>query len=487
MEDMSDAAALIAHARDTRVVVVGGGVAGLVAARECAKVGMQVTILEAADALGGAVTGIEVDGVRVDAGADRFTGSGPVRELIEELQLQGRIVAARPGARWVSGLPSGAAPLPRASLLGIPANPWAEDARRFIGWRGAWRAYLDRLRPPLTIGHRQSLGELVRSRMGDRVRDRMVAPATSGIFGITPDEVDVAAVAPGLGAALTRTGSLAGAVGQLLPGNESPWLSLDGGMSALVDALAEHLEELGATVRTAVRATSVAATAGAWQVRTAGAADAAGGESSADGIVPADLLIIATGERTARELLAPVVELPVQTSSTPVEAITLLVEAPELDAPPRGPEVVPVPGTATARSVEHLTVTWEWLADALGAGRHLVRVVLPSSSTSGLDDAAAISLAAAEAGTLLGVPLPEERVRFAHRLRAELAPPASVIGHGDRAHLIGAAVDPHPGLVVTGAWISGSGLARVVEDARRRAERVRRQALWAGRVHDSED
>ncbi|MCR2826742.1 FAD-dependent oxidoreductase, partial [Microbacterium sp. zg.Y909] len=63
---MSDAVDLVAQARDTRIVVVGGGVAGLVAALECAKVGMQVTVLEASDRLGGVVRSADVDGVTVD-------------------------------------------------------------------------------------------------------------------------------------------------------------------------------------------------------------------------------------------------------------------------------------------------------------------------------------------------------------------------------------------------------------------------------------
>ena len=89
------------------------------------------------------------------------------------------------------------------------------DVRRIIGWRGTWRAYLDRLRPPLTIGQERSLGRLVRTRMGEPVLDRMVAPLSLGAFSIHPDDVDVEIVAPGLNAALTRTGTLAGAVTQV--------------------------------------------------------------------------------------------------------------------------------------------------------------------------------------------------------------------------------------------------------------------------------
>ena len=44
---MTDVEALIDRAQRTHVVVVGGGVAGLVAALQCAKVGFRVTVLEA--------------------------------------------------------------------------------------------------------------------------------------------------------------------------------------------------------------------------------------------------------------------------------------------------------------------------------------------------------------------------------------------------------------------------------------------------------
>ncbi|CAI7572433.1 unnamed protein product, partial [Penicillium discolor] len=49
----AEPADLAARAAQKHVVVVGGGVGGLVAARECAKVGMRVTLLEGSEALGG--------------------------------------------------------------------------------------------------------------------------------------------------------------------------------------------------------------------------------------------------------------------------------------------------------------------------------------------------------------------------------------------------------------------------------------------------
>ena len=80
---------LVAHARSEHVVVVGGGISGLVAALDCAKIGMRVTVLEASDRLGGAVAAAEVAGCEVALGATGWsTRGGAVDELVDELGEQ---------------------------------------------------------------------------------------------------------------------------------------------------------------------------------------------------------------------------------------------------------------------------------------------------------------------------------------------------------------------------------------------------------------
>ena len=203
--------------------MIGGGVAGLVAALECAKVGLRVTVLERREAIGGCVGRIELDGLTLDSGAESFaTRGGAVATLLEQLGLAADIAKPNPAGAWLvmrgrDGRPD-AAPLPRTGMLGIPANPLGEDVRRIIGWSGAWRAYLDRLKPILTIGRAHSLGQLVRDRMGDAVLDRLVAPISAGVYSTNPDDLDLDVVAPGLNEAMTRMGSLSGGVAQLLEG-----------------------------------------------------------------------------------------------------------------------------------------------------------------------------------------------------------------------------------------------------------------------------
>ena len=503
---MTDAEDLVAHARDTRIVVVGGGVAGLVAALECAKVGMQVTLLEASDRLGGVVRSAEVDGVTVDVGAESFaTRGGTVAALVSELGLDGAVVAPAAAGAWVAGLPGGgAAPLPAGGILGIPANPFSDDVRRVIGWRGAWRAYVDRLRPPLTIGHERSLGALVRRRMGHAVLDRLVAPVTTGVYSARPDDIDVDLAAPGLNNALTRTGSLAGAVAQLRgAGSRAPGQAvqgLDGGMTRLVAALAERLAELGVQVRTGAPVREIARDDDGWLVRVdatptptgdgtpaptgdappADAADAAPTDES----LHAHAVIVATPEAQARHLLAPVVPSldPGSVTAPVVEIVTLVVDAPALDTPPRGTGVLTVPGSHTAKALTHATAKWAWLRET--TPHHILRVSFGAQgeppATEALDDAGAAALALSEAAALLGVPLQPSQLRASHRERYVQSQPAAVIGRQAVTAAARAAVHTVPGLAATGAWLSGTGLAQVVPDAIAEAERVRREALWGG-------
>ncbi|WP_442922253.1 protoporphyrinogen/coproporphyrinogen oxidase [Microbacterium sp. No. 7] len=461
---MSQTEDLVERARRTRIVVIGGGIAGLVAAHECARFGFGVTLVEQRAELGGGIAAAELDGLTVDVGAMELSpGLAP---LIDELGLSAQVEDALPGARWVAG-PAGAGPLPEQELLGIPANPWAPEVRRLIGWRGAWRAFVDRLRPPLTIGHERRLATLVRTRMGERVVERLVAPVSVGVFGIHPDRVDVDIAAPGLNQALTRVGSLAGAVAHELPERPAPRRTLTGGMGALVAALRERLDDLAADVRTEAPADGIARTPAGWAVTVAGET------------IAADAVIVATGEPAARRLLAghvPALDGP-GISPAPVDSVTLVVDAPALDAAPRGHAVYPVPGAATALAVTHLTATWAWLARAAGPRRHVVRVDLPAS------EADPVRLAAREAETLLGVPLGP--VRAAHVEPRERALPGSVVD--SPAPALRSAVGALPGLAIAGAWVTGSGLAAAAGGAVAEAGRLRHALLWGDEPDGDDD
>ncbi|MFT4235750.1 MAG: protoporphyrinogen oxidase [Microbacterium sp.] len=474
---------ILERARATRVVVIGGGMAGLVAAHECAKVAMKVTVLESAEQPGGAVRSGEVAGIALDLGAESFaTRGGHVKKLVTELGLEGAIVAPGRAGAWVAGVPGvGAAPLPAGGVLGIPANPFADEVRAIIGWSGAWRAYLDRLRPVLTIGHAHSLGRLVRQRMGARVLDRLVAPVVSGVYSAHPDDIDPDIAAPGLGAAITRTGSLSGAVASLAekrreavgkgaPGQAA--LGLRGGMARLPEALAGAIRDLDGEVVTGARVERLERNGDGWRVVAAQEHHA-------------DVVIVATDEDTARRLLAdhvPGLSADAPSECPVVEIITLVLETGSLDEPPRGNGVLTVPGTFTAKALTHASAKWEWVAEAAGPGRHVVRVSFGTQNetpaTAELSDDDAVLLALREASALLGVDLPASALVEGRRERFVQSQPTAAAGLKQQTDAARAAIRRTSALGVVGAWLSGTGLAQVVPDAIDEADRVRRQTLF---------
>src|SRR5688572_22677600 len=80
-----------AQSNDTRVVIIGAGVAGLAAARTLHDAGYQVTVLEGRDRIGGRVwTSRAMDGIPVDLGASWIHGidDNPVSELAEEAGVE---------------------------------------------------------------------------------------------------------------------------------------------------------------------------------------------------------------------------------------------------------------------------------------------------------------------------------------------------------------------------------------------------------------
>ena len=91
---------IMAEGRREHIVIVGAGAAGLMAARELARAGRQVMVLEARDRCGGRIHPLpERDfGYRADAGAEFIHGEAPVtRQLLAEAGLTALPID---GARW---------------------------------------------------------------------------------------------------------------------------------------------------------------------------------------------------------------------------------------------------------------------------------------------------------------------------------------------------------------------------------------------------
>lgn len=477
-----------AAAPGTTAVVVGGGISGLLAARELARAGVRTTVLEASGDWGGCVGSHVVAGLTLDSGAESFaTRSSAVADLAAELGLAGDIVPPNPGGAWVQ-LPDGPRELPKTGVLGIPANPWDPEVRRSLGLLGSLRASLDALLPASlgTTADVTSVSALVRARMGRRVLDRLVVPVVGGVHSADPGVLDVDMVAPGLRARIRQHGSLAAAVaaqrrggagpqktGLQQPGQQkagSAVAGLRGGMNTLVSALVADLRRRGVTLLSATPADAVERTPHGWHV------------TSGDTAYDAGLLVIAVEGPAAVGLLA--VTLPELADRRPaagpdVSLVTLVVDVPELDAAPRGTGVLVAPQSPgiQAKALTHATAKWAWLAARTGPGTHVLRLSYgrggdpqqaakqagPSAAGPHSDDEL-FQTALNDASALLSVPVTPGDVVGWDVVRWAGALPSASLGHKRRVAEVRSICAADGSLAVVGGWLSGNGLAAIVAD-----------------------
>lgn len=404
---------------DNRVVIVGGGIGGLVAARALALEGLAVTLLEQGDRLGGLVARHTVAGIDLDAGAESFaTRGGTVAALAESLGLGDEIVSPSPSGAWLQPAVTAAVPIPELTLLGIPGSPMAADVSAVVGGRAAFRAFLETLLPGPYAARATTVGELVRRRMGAAVVEQLVDPIARGVYSRSADELSLEQALPALRSELLRRGSLAAAVRALRA--EAPAGSaiagIRGGVNRLVVELAADLERFGVDVRLGVRATGVEP----------------GRVTTEDGAVSGEVVVAAPGllgtGRGKHVVLA-----------------TLVVEEPALDAAPRGTGVLVSTGATgiRAKALTHSTAKWPWLAER-AEGRHVLRLSYD-------DDASALeALAVKDAAALLGV-----------RLR-----PGAVVGFARTQWQRPTRIENSPdGIWHVGETAAGTGLAAVVRQA----------------------
>lgn len=480
------------HAKRTRetartATVVGGGIAGLLAAKDLAAAGYRVRVHEAADVWGGCVGVHEVAGLHLDGGAESFaTRSTAVADLAAELGLASKVVTPNPAGAWV-WLPEGPVPLPRTGILGIPADLHAPEVRAALGPAGVLRAALDATMPA-TIGTTEevsSVAELVLARMGRRVLERLVAPVVAGVHSADPELLDVDMVAPGLRAGIRQHGSLAAAVAAQRAGGSKPGSAVAGmvgGMNTLITALVTGLLAAGvelhsghsvSAIRAEPRTRHDGGTTARWVV------DWAAGVGSGSEI--ADVLVMAIDGPAAVKLLADQMPelLPLAPAPGPdIRLVTLVVDVPELDSKPRGTGILVAPQAdgIQAKALTHATAKWDWLADSTGPGTHVLRLSYGRAAVAAADavrltarpvrDEDLIATALVDATTLLGVPVTDADLLGADVVRWRGALPFAAVGHRQKMAQIQALARERDGLVLTGGWLLGNGLAAVVAGVR---------------------
>jgi oxygen-dependent protoporphyrinogen oxidase len=443
-----------------RVVVVGGGISGLSAARRLELSVAEVTLVERDDVLGGKIRTEHVDGFVVEAAPDSFLsrkerGVG----LCRELGLEDELVGRRPEHhRTFVRVGDDLHPLPEGLTGMIPTSRDALEASPLLSPAGKKRFAAEVDVPPRHGPADESIGAFVSRRFGREAYEALVEPLMTGIYGGDGDKLSLQATFPQLRVLELEHGSILRGLSAPASGELPPFVSLRDGMGRLVDALRKSFERtnvvLGREAVSVVR-------------DDAFTVELAGGEALA-----ADAVVLATPAYVTAELVADLdPRLAAEHLAIPYASSVVVTLAFSRA------DVVPLDGygylVPRSQGRDVLACTWssqkwegrapdEFVLLRVYAGRFGGRDLTEDS------DGALVALAREEL-EFLGVAAAPVLTRV-HRWTWGM--PQYVLGHPERLARIDAALAAHPGLAVAGAAYSGVGIPDCIRSGELAAESV---------------
>lgn len=247
------------------IAVVGGGIAGLTAAYRLHRQGIDVTLFEAEDRIGGVIRSERVDGYLIEHGPNSIQArSSAIEALVDELELTPEVVEASPAAKQRYVVRAGR-PVP------LPSSPPAFLTTPLfsVGTK------LGLLREPFVSPARpeaeETVADFVRRRLGRELLDYAINPFVAGIFAGDPERLSLRHAFPRLHALEQQYGSLIR--GQIQkskekkrmvePGPSGRMFSFREGLRRLPEALAAPL---GEHLRTGCPVVALRRRADAWEL-----------------------------------------------------------------------------------------------------------------------------------------------------------------------------------------------------------------------------
>lgn len=239
-----------------RIVIIGGGIAGLSAAYYSQKIiaGSQVTLLEAGNRWGGKISTDRVafnnGQFIIEGGPDTFLATKPwAVSLCKELGLSERLHGTNPQHKNTYVLHhSRLHPLPDGLAMMIPTNVRAILKTSLVTWFGKARMGLDFLLPPYPLNGDESLGGFVSRRLGREAYENLIEPLMSGIYAGDGDRLSLSSTFPYLRDLELKYGSLARGALEMrkkmpsAPGSRSAFLTPTTGLYEIVEALVARLQ-----------------------------------------------------------------------------------------------------------------------------------------------------------------------------------------------------------------------------------------------------
>jgi protoporphyrinogen/coproporphyrinogen III oxidase len=450
------------RAGSRRVVVVGGGAAGVAAALELGRAGVEVAMLESAARLGGCVRTVDFGQARVDVGAEAVhTATPEPLQFLADLGLSDELVAAHGSLTWIAGrhrlrpLPAGVGPTGPTRLTPLVTS-------RLLGPIGLARAAMEPLVPRTPTGQDPAVGAVLEQRFGRQVVARIVDPLLGGLHAGDVQRLSLAATTPQLAAVLAGHRSLLLASRRRTAPAGHGFVTLRQGLGHLFEVAAARIAgevRQGTTVRAVV---DTGWPASRYRVVTD------------TGDLSADAVVLAVPARIAAHLMRG---LDAEASRMLAGARSATVAVALLAYPGaiagldvlRGTGVL-VPSTSGRLLKAATFVTTKW--PHLDSPHVLVRASAGRADdrrVEQLDDGdlvASLTTDLAEIAGLPATPVDHAVVRWNDAM------PQLEVGHRLRISAVRTQLTEHPGLVLAGASYDGVGIASAVRSGTAAARQV---------------
>jgi oxygen-dependent protoporphyrinogen oxidase len=448
-----------------RVIVVGGGISGLACAFRLQQLGVPVTLLEAADRVGGLVGTVEKDGLLLESGPQSFQGSDSILELIQQVGIENELLNADPRApRYV---------LMRGKLHEIPMSPQALLTSSLLTPGSRWKIASEPFRKTRPPSKEESVADFVRRKFGHEILEYLVAPFVSGVYAGDPERLSLRAAFPTLEEWEREYGSVLRGAMKSRPAKDKragppPLCSFRRGVATLARALGKKLgTNLRADARVvAIRRTSEAS-ASSYDIRVA-----SGGREES---ISARAIVVATPAYTAAHLLSTLPSPLAHTLSgiayAPVAVVAAAYYARQFGRPTAGF------GFLVPRSEKLHTLGTVWNS-SLFTGRARDGMVVMTSFAGGATEPEIVEKPEEEIAAIVQ----DENARVLQITgpatactvwRHPKALPQYNLGHGHIVEAIRDGERANPGLFFAGNYLEGPSLGKCIEVGNQTAEAVR--------------
>jgi oxygen-dependent protoporphyrinogen oxidase len=466
-----------------KIVIIGGGIAGLAAAHRLQEEisrgrELECVVLEAADQFGGKIATERFDGFVIERGPDSFISQRPAAiELCKKLGLGDRLVGTNQeqtktyvytGKKLVT-MPDGLSLMIPTKFLPFALTP-------LFSWPGKARMALDLIIPKKRGNGDESLASFVRRRMGEEALRKMAEPMLAGIYASDPETMSIHSTFPMFVQTEKKyrsliLGMLARKRQQLMqkpsppkPGkNHQPFslfMTLKNGLGEMVDAVIEKSPDVSFQVNAKVGELKKGEST-AWQVVLE------------DGeIIDADAVLFATPAKLSAQFLQPiapkVAKLLSQIKYVSTATVTLAYRKEGFSHPLNGFGFV-VPRTE-GRKILACTWTSSKFPHRTPNGFVMLRCFVGGALKENLaeqDKDAIAAMVKKELADLMGINQEPEICKVFHNKKSNVQ---YRVGHAGLIESVQIELQGFPGLFLTGSAYTGIGIPDCIQNGTRAAE-----------------